>query len=297
MSREHSAYIKFHGKSQMDKSINTLIGLVEGISIDRQINPAEMQFFKRWLDEHDEVRDRHPYNELMPVIAHAVCTGHFTEEESADVTWLCERMCSTDYCDRITADLQRLHALVAGIMADGAVTDSELGGLSTWLEEHEHLASCWPYDEIYSLVLGVRQDGVIDAREQTLLRSFFSEFFALCDDKTITNPLVEVSGSFVGLCAVAPNIRFFDGVFCFTGASSLYLRKDLQETIERLGGKFSTSVSKKVHYLIIGAEGNPCWAYSCYGRKVEKAVELRKAGVRLMIVHENDFHDAVQDAG
>lgn len=51
----------------------------------------------------------------------------------------------------------------------------------------------------------------------------------------------------------------------------------------------------KLNYLVIGAEGNPCWAFACYGRKVEKAVELRKKGVRVVIVHENDFHDAVLD--
>ena len=55
------------------------------------------------------------------------------------------------------------------------------------------------------------------------------------------------------------------------------------------------SVSAKLDYLIIGADGNPCWAYACYGRKVEKAVDLRKTGSRLLLVHENDFHDAVAD--
>ncbi len=27
--------------------------------------------------------------------------------------------------------------------------------------------------------------------------------------------------------------------------------------------------------LVIGGGANPCWAYACYGQKVEKAVELR----------------------
>lgn len=32
-----------------------------------------------------------------------------------------------------------------------------------------------------------------------------------------------------------------------------------------------------------------------YGRKVERAVELRKNGHSIVIVHENDIHDAVAD--
>lgn len=58
---------------------------------------------------------------------------------------------------------------------------------------------------------------------------------------------------------------------------------------------FTNNVSKSTDYLVIGAEGNPCWAYACYGRKVEAAVNLRKEGYRIILVHENDFHDAVAD--
>ena len=50
-------------------------------------------------------------------------------------------------------------------------------------------------------------------------------------------------------------------------------------------------------YLVIGANGNECWAYSAYGRKVEQAIELRKSGSRLTIIHEFDFWDAVEDSG
>jgi hypothetical protein len=65
--------------------------------------------------------------------------------------------------------------------------------------------------------------------------------------------------------------------------------------VNRLGGDVLNGVNAKLNYLVIGADGNPCWAYACYGRKVEKAVELRKKGKRIVIVHENDFHDALAD--
>ena len=59
------------------------------------------------------------------------------------------------------------------------------------------------------------------------------------------------------------------------------------------GGIFKDSVVKNTDFLIVGDEGNPCWAFSCYGRKVEKAIELRKSGSKIQIVHENDFWDCV----
>ena len=76
--------------------------------------------------------------------------------------------------------------------------------------------------------------------------------------------------------------------FCFTGVSVKYSRNDFLALVAKLGGRGVTSMSPKVNYLVIAAEGNPCWAYSCYGRKVEKAVQLRKSGIRVVVVHEND---------
>jgi hypothetical protein len=65
--------------------------------------------------------------------------------------------------------------------------------------------------------------------------------------------------------------------------------------IARAGGIFSNRLTKKVDYLVVGAEGNPCWAYACYGRKVEQATKYRKQGYKVLIVHEYDFWDALED--
>lgn len=281
----------------LEKSVNSLLGLIEGITIDSEINESELSFLNLWLTEHDALRVHHPFNELIPVVQSAVADGVVTKDEHDDIVWLCERLCSTEYFDQRTADLQRLHAIVGGIVSDGMITEAELNGLSAWLQDHEHLKTCWPYDEVDSLIVGVMKDKKFDAREHALLMSFFAEFITILDGRTINSPVVSEGANILGLCAVCPEIEFADSTFCFTGASIHYTRSALASTVERLGGVFSPNVTKRVRYLVIGAEGNPCWAYACYGRKVEKAVQLRKTGVPVLIVHENDFHDAVLDAG
>jgi hypothetical protein len=294
---DHLEYAKFTSRARLEKSVNSLLGLIEGIAIDSAINQSEVAFLNLWLSEHADVRDRHPYNELLPVVQAAVADGVITQDEHDDLVWLCERLRSTEYFDKTTADLQRLHAILGGIVSDGQVAEVELQGLSAWLQEHEHLKTCWPYDEIDSLIIGVMKDKKIDEKEHAMLKDFFSEFIAIMDDRTINAPVISEGTNIVGLCAVCPEIEFTASTFCFTGASSRYTRSALAATVERLGGTFSPNVTKKVKYLVIGADGNPCWAYACYGRKVEKAVQLRRTGVRVLIVHENDFQDAVADAG
>ncbi len=296
MHPDHLKYIGFTSRSRLEKSVNSLLGFVEGIVIDKSINSAEVSLLNLWLEEHADVRDRHPYTELMPVVQLAVADGILSKDEYEDIVWLCEKLRSTEFFDKTTADLQRLHAILGGIVADGLITEEELLGLSTWLQEHEHLRTCWPYDEVDSLILVVLQDKKIDDNEHQLLKAFFSEFISLMDDRTITSPVISEGGSVVGLCAVCPEVEFSGSKFCFTGASSRYTRSTLSEIVERLGGEVTSTPNKQVRYLVIGADGNPCWAYACYGRKVEKAIELRKQGVRVLIIHENDFHDAVEDA-
>jgi NAD-dependent DNA ligase len=295
MHPDQSKYFVFTSRSRLEKSINSLIGLIEGIAIDGTITGPEISFLKRWLADHEELQDRHPYNELMPVVQAAISDGILSQEEREDILWLCERLRSTEYYNKTTADLQRLHGILGGIIADGVVTEDELRGLSSWLGDHEHLRTCWPYDEIGSLITAVMADKKIDEQEQKILKDFFSEFVQILDEQTIVNPRIAEGMTLVGLCAVCPEIGFAGQKFCFTGSSTRHTRADLAALVKRLGGDVVSSVTSTVSYLVIGAEGNPCWAYACYGRKVEKAVELRRAGSRLLLVHENDFHDAVAD--
>lgn len=298
MDSDLRPYFRFTGKGRLDKSINSLIGLLEGIAIDGQVTPGEVAMLGMWLADHRDVATRHPFSELVPAVAGAVADGILDPEEREDLLWLCRRLRSTEFYDTVTADLQRLHAVVGGIAADGVITTDEMRGLSDWLAEHEHLKTCWPYDEIETLTTKALGDGHIDEAEHKMLLEFFTEFLAVLDERTVVRPVAFDGPEMTigALCSVAPEVTFTARSFCFTGASSRFKRAEFEDLVHRLGGEPLASVTAKLHYLVIGAEGNPCWAFACYGRKVEKAVALRRKGVRVVILHENDFHDAVQDA-
>jgi NAD-dependent DNA ligase len=297
MHPDNRPYFRFSGRGRLEKSINSLLGLLEGIAIDGVVTQGEVSMLRIWLEDHQDVAQRHPFNELVPAVAAAVADGVLDDEERQDLLWLCERLRSTEFFDMVTADMQRLHALVGGIAADGEITVEEMRGLSDWLAEHEHLKTCWPYDEIETLSFKVLGDGRIDADEQKMLLAFFTEFLAVLDERTIVDPVAFGPEKTLGaLCAVAPEVTFNGSAFCFTGASAKYKRVEFEALVSALGGQPQGSVTAKLNYLVIGAQGNPCWAFACYGRKVEKAIELRKKGVRVVIVHESDFHDAVMDA-
>ncbi|MGY1529255.1 hypothetical protein [Luteimonas sp. A649] len=139
MHEDHRKYAKFTTRARLDKSVNSLLGIIEGISIDGEINELEVGYLELWLSEHEELRDLHPYNEFVPVVTAAVADHVLSQDERDDIVWLCERLRSEEFYDRTTADLQRLHAILGGIVADTRISETELRGLSDWLGEHDHL--------------------------------------------------------------------------------------------------------------------------------------------------------------
>lgn len=268
---------------------------MEGVALDGVINATELEYLDAWIAEHRDVESLHPFSELLPVIRESIADGKLDDEERKDLKWLCDKVRSTDYYDTMTADMQRLHAVLGGVVSDGEIAAEELRGLRVWLEEHEHLKTLWPYDEISSLITGVLADGRIDNAEHDLLRAFFGEF-VMSDATNVVASTADASTLGVaGICASCPEIEFAGMKFCFTGGSSRYTRDELFDTVRRLGGTVTNSVSGKLNVLVVGADGNPCWAYACYGRKIAQAMQLRKSGARILVVHENDFHDAVAD--
>ena len=286
-------YRKFNFKSELDKAINSLEGILTGVSIDKKIDSSEVDEILHWCSLHKPYINRHPYNELISLLEQTTADGIISEEEYKDVLWLCQKLkTSNEYYDLLTCDIQKLQGILHGILADGEITENEIRELKDWLDENEHLAKTFPYDEVYSLIMSVLKDGILNPEEQDMLKVFFSEYIDLKSSYNINRPEIEelkLKIKISGICSVCPEISIENNLFCFTGVSQKTTRSKIVEVIESLGGNYNNSLIKNTNYLIIGDNGNPCWAFACYGRKVEKAIQLRKNGEKIIIIHENDF--------
>lgn len=287
MHEDQSSYYFFTSKSRLDKALNSLLGIIEGVVSDSQIDEKELNFLKIWLDENKGQISHHPFNELIPVVNNALLDGVISSEEKLDIVYLCENLRSIEYYDLITADLQRLHGYISGILSDNIINEKEIFGLSEWINDHVHLKGCWPYDEINTLITHILDDKIIDNNEKIALESFFNEFDIGNDFVKQVHPMPL---SIRGIFTIDPKVIIKNHKFCLTGSSPKYNRKQFSELIMKFGGLVQNSVSPLLNYLIIGSGANPCWAYACYGRKVEKAMELRRQGYKINIIQESDFH-------
>ncbi|MDX5422145.1 MAG: BRCT domain-containing protein [Hymenobacteraceae bacterium] len=284
-------------RSEADKAINSLKGILEGIRLDGEVNTAELNELQAWCARHRQLINRNPFKELMLLVQEAASEEANRPELMEDLLWLCQRYeHDSVFYDAATADLQILQGICHGILSDGVINDQEIKALDAWLEGHAHLNSYYPYDEISSLITSVLSDGKVDEQERRRLMAYFNEFTLLTDGeltRKIAQETDEVKIS--GICTSNPDIRFDGGTFCFTGLFQRATRKEVEQEVIRLGGRVSGSVTKHTDYLIVGDSGNPCWAFACYGRKVEKAITLRREGARVVLVHEYDFWDLVEE--
>lgn len=298
--KELEAYRNFTKPAELQKAINTLRGIVSGISSDRDVSNSEITELAHWCELHAELRNRHPFSELLPVVEGALSDGVITEEESKDILWLCNNFVDqSSFYDATTSSIQFLQGLIHGILADGELSDLEVLSLKRWIDANDFLNGTYPFDEIYSMLYDVLEDGRISQEEREQLTAFLSNVIDFTSSYNLSeNDFSELRKKYSvsGICATYPNITFQDKFFCFTGESRRAKREEIAALVARVGGAMRASVSTKTDYLVVGNAGNPCWAYACYGRKIEDAMALRKEGAHVVIVNEIDFWDALDDA-
>ncbi|MBU3822520.1 BRCT domain-containing protein [Flavobacteriaceae bacterium XHP0103] len=287
----------FTSKARADKAINSLKGILLGINLDEQVNEKEINELKKWAENHRSLINRNPFKEFMTIIDETVSNNIPATETIEDLFWLCQKYENDNYYyNAVTTDLQTLQGICHGILADGIINEKEVRDLEKWLEQNTHLSTYYPYDEIRSLMLSIVSDGIIEEEEILILKAYLNQFVNI-ENKEIAKQIDQETAdiNISGHCTSDPNIEFDGKTFCVTGVLKSGNRSELENLISDLGGIPTKTVTKKTDYLIVGDNGNPAWAFACYGRKVEKALEMRKSGHQICLVHEFDFMDAVED--
>lgn len=284
-------------KQRADKAISSLKGILLGIKSDGTVNSNEIKELEAWVTNHYSLINKNPFKEFMILIRETISGDIPSTEIIEDLFWLCQKYESDNYFfNGVTSDLQVLHGLCHGILADGIINEKEVFDLKNWLEDNSHLSTYYPYDEIRSLVSSIVADGIVDDEEKTILKAYINQFVDIQNQtiqKQINKETTNVHIS--GLCSSDPTVIFKDKTFCITGVLKRGSRTSLKADIQKLGGIPTERLTKKTDYLIVGDNGNPAWAFACYGRKVEQALNMRKEGHIISLIHEFDFSDIVDD--
>ncbi len=196
-----------------------------------------------------------------------------------------ERNVPRAVCAQRIADrgVDEMIGLCRGMIADGRVEQSEAEYILRWLEANKEAASRWPCNLLAARAQEYLADGHLDNEEaQDLLETM----------RQITgdNLQVQTHANFsIQADLMATKVLFDGSAFCFTGKFAFGSRRECEEETERLGGIIKDNLTKKVDYLVLGCFGSDAWIHSSFGRKIEKAQELRQQGADILIVEEQTW--------
>ena len=165
-SYDNNKYKKFSNPSQVERDLQILVGIIQGIESDLTVNSIEHKELINWINSKKDYENKQPYKEIIQLIREALDDNILTKEESENIIWFCNHYINkSDYFDSITLGIQKLTGIIKGISIDNEVNISELEYLDNWLEENHYLKNSYPYDELYNLVTNIIKDKIITKEE------------------------------------------------------------------------------------------------------------------------------------
>ncbi|RYE36030.1 MAG: hypothetical protein EOP48_29910, partial [Sphingobacteriales bacterium] len=231
------SYTCFTSKMNFDRDLGILSGMLSGIQADQLINAAEIQALANWLEEKKKLKGE-PYRSIIRCLEIVLEDGIITVEEREDILWVCNQYLeNSGKFDRYTIGIQQLLGILQGISFDHSINNREIEFLDNWLEENRYLKNIYPFDEIYSLLTRSMRNGVINEDQRNELLKFCLSFQT---DATGNTSLIDQISQ--GFCQIEPDIVIPQSIFCLTGISKKYKRREIAEKIELYGGIVRSSV-------------------------------------------------------
>jgi NAD-dependent DNA ligase len=175
-----------------------------------------------------------------------------------------------------------LVGLAEGLIADSQLNDAEINFLDRWLERNDAASCDWPGNVLHARVREVLTDGIVTADEREYL----------------VKTLKLLVGGRLETVAAAPrvnelaldevdNVTIPQSLFCLTGDFVYASREKCEQVIVASGGLVHPSITMKINYLVVGGLGSDEWKHGNYGTKIMKAIEYKRRGCPILIVHED----------
>lgn len=184
--------------------------------------------------------------------------------------------------------IDELIGLVKGVLADGAICQGEVEFLHGWLTTNRYASTAWPANVLYPRIAQALQDGHIDADEEKELMELL---LATVGGNTAPLNQEHSNSTTLPLCKPNPPVLFEQHTFCFTGKFNSGTRNWCETQTKQRNGLATSSVTKKLNYLVIGEIGSRDWLHSTHGLKIKKAMDYRDSGTPLHIISEKHWYE------
>lgn len=269
---------------QKEKALNGLRGILSGVVADEELNEKELLFLDAWLKSQQYLSDHDDVVAILQQVGDILQDGVITPEELAGMQSAIEALVDEKMNDA-AAGLGRIDELIGfltGVASDGVLNDQEVDALSSWLNRNETIREKWPASVIVNRLNNVLEDGIITDEERQDLMVTVNQVTG--NDNSAPDVSYE-SSTEVWEDAV-DDIKIAGSTFCLTGEFVSGDRHTVDTNLRLRGAEISPNVSKDVDFLVIGTLASRDWLYTAHGRKIEKALLLKRKGVGITCITE-----------
>ena len=253
--------------SKLETNINSLYGIIQGITYDGIIDDKEVKKIRCWVEENRLYKHYSLFNKIITKFEEILDDNIITDYEKIELLALVSSINKSKMYSEATLALQILNGILDGIVCNEKISQREIDNLRNWLEQHNYLKDVYPYDKVLLEVSKVLEDKVLSSEESNYLLGIFED---------IVNPQLDNE----------ENINFNGKTFCLTGEFKSATKQEISQRIQNLGGIEKAGVSSKLNYLIVGGVGSDAWKFGKIGGKQAKAQELNEKGANIKIIDE-----------
>ncbi len=272
---------------QKEKALYGLKGILAGIVADKLLNEQELLFLDSWLKSQQYLAEYHDVLDILNLVGDILEDGKISENELVQMESRIEEILSSNNSDTTEAPatvrkIDQMLGFLGGIASDGVLNDEEIEALSSWLDKNYSVREVWPASIIANRLERILGDGLVNEEERADL--------LLTVNQLLGN---EVDPAGINLEASTEvweddidTIKFPESVYCLTGDFVSGDRNAIDTMLRCMGADTMTNVNKKTDYLVIGTLASRDWLYTSHGRKIEKALLLKREGSEIKVITE-----------
>lgn len=274
----------FSFSKEKQRALYGLRGILSGVVADQKLNEKEFLFLDAWLQSQQFLAGDGEVLQLLARVGEILEDGQINPEKLQQMRELINTFVArTEQENPGNSDqVNELMGFLTGIASDGVLNDSEVAALNSWLDSHNSVRLIWPASVIIDRLNVILDDGVISEEERSdLLQTL----------QRITSSAVNLTGiNYEASTEVwedeVDTVEVEGKVFCLTGDFVSGDRSAVETMLRLKGAQLSPNVNKSVDYLVIGTLASRDWLYTSHGRKIEKALLLKRENVDVKVITE-----------
>jgi len=274
----------FSFSDQKDKALYGLKGILAGLVADQQLNEMELLFLDSWLQSQEHLSEDENVLAILSQVGEILEDGVISPDELRQMQARIEQIITDKDADtpESVGHIEELVGFLTGTASDGVLNDQEITGISSWLEHNESVREVWPASVIVQRLALILEDGIVTDEEREDL---------LVTVRQVTGTDTDESGLSYEVSTEVwedsvDGLQLAGSMFCLTGDFVSGDRESVDTMLRCLGAETNSSINKSINYLVIGTLASRDWLYTSHGRKIEKALLLKRAGSDIKIITE-----------